>query len=201
MKTSEQTDIIAKALAAAQSELQNPIKDATNPHFKARYATLDTGLNVVRPALSKHSIAVLQGTRMEGDVMMLDTRLSCGNQWVESEYPIIRFPAKAQEIGSALTYARRYSLFALVGIAGEDDDDANAATEKTPAPPRREWRPTTSATMLVEALDMAKTPHDLEEWGKSHAKIIQTEDEENRAYIRSAFARKKAQLTQPIAAE
>ncbi len=137
MQTSEHIDQIAMALAAAQAEIQNPAKDATNPHFKSTYADLPSGLKAIRPALSKHGIAVLQMTRMDGECMYLDTRLAHkSGQWIGSSYYVARFPVKHQEAGSALTYARRYALFALVGIAGDDDDDdGNAAsTDRTPAP-------------------------------------------------------------------
>lgn len=68
---------------------------------------------------------------------MLDTRLTHkSGQWIEAEYPVCAFPAKQQEMGSALTYSRRYSMFSLVGIAGEEDDDANAAVSAVSAPKR-----------------------------------------------------------------
>lgn len=127
MKTSETTKGLSDALVKALAAISNPAKDATNPHFKSKYATLDTGLNVIREALTKAGIAFSQTTRMEGDLMMLDTRLMFGNEFIEGEYPVIKFPARQQEIGSSLTYARRYSLFAAVGVAGEDDDDGNEA--------------------------------------------------------------------------
>lgn len=136
MKTSEQTDKIDAALAKAQGELENPLKDATNPHFRSKYATLDAGLNIVRAVLSKHGISVTQPTGFEDGVLMLYTRLACAGQWIQAEYPVSQFPVKQQELGSCLTYSRRYSLFSLVGIAGEEDDDANAATSPTPAPKR-----------------------------------------------------------------
>lgn len=138
MKTSEQTDKIDAALAKAQADLENPSKDATNPHFKSKYATLDAGLNIVRSVLSKHGISVTQPTGFEDGVLMLYTRLACAGQWIQAEYPVSQFPVKQQELGSCLTYSRRYSLFSLVGIAGEEDDDANAAVSPTPAPKRQE---------------------------------------------------------------
>ena len=136
MRTSEQTEKIDAALAKAQAELENPTKDATNPHFRSKYATLDAGLNIVRSVLSKHGISVTQPTGFEDGVLMLYTRLACGGQWIQAEYPVSQFPVKQQELGSCLTYSRRYSLFSLVGIAGEEDDDANAVTSPTPAPKR-----------------------------------------------------------------
>ncbi len=138
MNTSEQIDQIATALAKAQGEITNPAKDSENPHFRSRYADLASGLNAVRPILAKCGLSAIQMTRMDGDLMMLDTRLlHASGQWIESAYPVCRFPAKQQEVGSALTYSRRYSLFAMVGIAGEDDDGNEASKSETPAPPAR----------------------------------------------------------------
>lgn len=161
MKSSETTKGLSDALAKAQSVISNPSKDATNPHFKSKYATLDTGLNVVREALSKCGISFTQGTRMDGDVMMLETRLMHGNEYLVSEYPVCRFPAKQQEIGSAMSYARRYSLFAIVGVAGEDDDDGNAAT--TPA-----HAPKTDVKAIIETLSFCNVPSDVETWWKDN---------------------------------
>ena len=137
MKTSEATNEISLDLAKAQGVLSNPTKDGFNPGYKSKYATLDTALNIVRECLSKHNIAVVQATRIEGNLLMLDTRLTHkSGQWIEAEYPVCAFPAKQPEMGSALTYSRRYSMFSLVGIAGEEDDDANAAVSAVSAPKR-----------------------------------------------------------------
>ena len=135
MNTSETINEIAAALAKAQAGIQNPAKESENPHFKSRYADLSSGLNAVRPTLAANGIAIIQATGMEGDLMMLETRLvHVSGQWIGSIYPVCRFPTKQQEAGSALTYARRYALFALVGIAGEDDDGNEASKSDTPAP-------------------------------------------------------------------
>jgi hypothetical protein len=84
---------------------------------------------------------------------MLDTRLAHkSGQWIEAEYPVCAFPAKQQEMGSALTYSRRYSLFSLVGIAGEEDDDGNAAVTATQAP-KREKPAELSAIQSSEVLE------------------------------------------------
>ena len=134
MKTSESTDAISAALAKAQGEISNPAKEAQNPHFRSSYADLASGVNSIRIPLAKNGLAYLQATRLDGEILMVDTRIShVSGQWVESEFPACRFPAKPQEVGSALTYARRYALFALVGIAGEDDDGNAANQTETPA--------------------------------------------------------------------
>jgi len=136
VKTSPETNEISAALAKAQGVMNNPGKGAKNPHFKSNYADLSSGINAIREGLSANGIAVIQAPRLEGDVMMLDTRLTHGSdQYFESEWPICKLPAPPQQIGSALTYARRYALFAMVGIAGEDDDGNAANASATPAPP------------------------------------------------------------------
>jgi hypothetical protein len=128
---SERIDAISAALAKAQGQMANPGKTATNPHFKSQYADLSAGLKAVRTALSANAIAIVQTTRMEADVLMLRTALAhASGQWIGSEWPVVKLPSPPQVIGSALTYARRYSLFALTGIAGDDDDDGNAASGK-----------------------------------------------------------------------
>ena len=130
VECSSQIDAISAALAKAQGQIANPTKDSINPHFKAQYADLSSGLNAIRSALSANALAIVQTTRMDGEMLMLHTMLAHGSgQWIGSQWPVIKLPAPPQGIGSALTYARRYTLFALVGIAGEeDDDDGNAAS-------------------------------------------------------------------------
>ncbi len=137
LKSSEQINEISAALAKAQGLMSNPSKSAANPHFRSKYADLSEGLNSIRGALSENGIAVIQAPRIEGEMMMLDTRLSHSSaQWFECEWPICKLPAPPQQIGSGLTYARRYSLFAMVGIAGEDDDGNAANGAAVPAPVR-----------------------------------------------------------------
>lgn len=138
MKTSDTIGKISADLAKAQSVLKNPGKDAVNPHYRNEYLTLGSGLNVIRDTLSKHNIAFIQATRIDGDILILETRLThSSGEWLEAEYPVCRFPAKPQEMGSAMTYAKRYALFSFVGIAGEDDDDGNAANNTTVSAPVR----------------------------------------------------------------
>jgi hypothetical protein len=135
MKSSEQTNEISAALAKAQGAINNPSKKATNPHFNSQYADLSGGITSIREGMSANGIAFVQATRVEGDVLMLDTRLThSSGQWLECEYPVCKFPVQPQIMGSAMTYARRYSLFGLVGIAGEDDDGNGAKDTKVEGP-------------------------------------------------------------------
>ena len=201
MRTSEQTNEISAALAKAQGEISNPAKEAQNPHFRSHYADLSSGINAVRAALAKNGIAFLQATRSDGEILFVDTRLShSSGQWVESEFPACRFPAKPQEIGSALTYARRYALFALVGIAGEDDDGNAANASETPAqkkpvptPPKPPANGMTqeesqlARDMLISALEMAVTEADLIDWQEMKKATIAKLMEDDRQAVRDAY--------------
>lgn len=126
MQMSKETGAIFEALAKAQAVLQDPPARGVNPHYKSKFARLQDALPLVRSALSACGISILQGVNLEQRVLVTLLAHSSG-QWVQSEYPIA-IDGNPQKQGSALTYARRYSLFALVGIAPGDDDDGNTAS-------------------------------------------------------------------------
>jgi len=137
-RSSESIGAIASALAKAQSELTNPEKSLVatirSPFPREgdrtfRYASLSSGLDIVRKALGKHEIATVQTTSIdqEAGLVRLTTMLAhSSGEWVSSEWPVcpVNETAAPHKMGAALTYARRYALFTLVGIAGEDDLDA-----------------------------------------------------------------------------
>ena len=132
-KTEDTRRTIADALASAQAELTDPPKDSVNPHFKSRYADLATVLKTVRPVLSKHGIALTQTTNYAEGVLVLVTRLSWRDEEIVGHYPVIPQQSTPQGYGSALTYARRYAIQAIVGVAADEDDDGNAASAKPSA--------------------------------------------------------------------
>jgi hypothetical protein len=137
-RSSESIGAIAGALAKAQAELTNPEKSLTatirSPFPREgdrtfRYASLSSGLDIVRKALGKHEIATVQTTSIDPEtgLIRLTTVLAhSSGEWVSSDWPVcpISETAAPHKMGAALTYARRYALFAMVGIAGEDDLDA-----------------------------------------------------------------------------
>jgi hypothetical protein len=136
-RSSESIGTIAGALAKAQAELTNPEKSLTatirSPFPREsdrtfRYASLSSGLDIVRRALGKHEIATVQTTAIdEAGLIRLTTVLAhSSGEWVSSDWPVcpVSETAAPHRMGAALTYARRYALFTLVGIAGEDDLDA-----------------------------------------------------------------------------
>src|SRR6185503_5328326 len=92
-----------------------------------KYASLSSGLDIVRKSLGRHEIAAVQTTAIDQDLVRLTTVLAhSSGEWISSEWPVcpVSDTASPQRMGAALTYARRYALFTLVGIAGEDDLDA-----------------------------------------------------------------------------
>ena len=137
-RSSESIGAIAAALAKAQAELTNPEKSliatirATNPREDDqtfRYAALSTGLDIVRKALGGQAIATVQTTAIDNEaglIRLTTTLAHSSGEWLSSEWPVcpISEMVAPRRMGAALTYARRYALFTLVGIAGEDDLDA-----------------------------------------------------------------------------
>src|SRR5712675_637283 len=152
-RTSESVAALASALAKAQAELVNPEKSLVakirngrpgEGERSFRYAPLASGLDIVRKTLGQHEIATVQTTAIDKDagVVNLTTMLAhASGEWIASDWPVCTLAetANPQRMGSALTYARRYALFTLVGIAGEDDLDApdfgDAGSLPRPAPP------------------------------------------------------------------
>jgi hypothetical protein len=124
---SEAINDLAAALAKAQGNMKSAPFDRTNPHFKNKYATLASVIDTIRKPLAENGLSYTQTTQLrDGGFVLVTTLRHLSGQWVESEYPL-PIVAKPQELGSALTYARRYSLSSLVCIAPDDDDDANDA--------------------------------------------------------------------------
>jgi ERF superfamily len=137
-RSSETVAALASALAKAQAELVNPEKSLTatirtgrlgDGERSFRYAPLSSGLDIVRKTLGQHEIATLQTTAIDqtaGMVNLTTTLAHASGEWIASDWPVcaVAETANPQRMGAALTYARRYALFTLVGIAGEDDLDA-----------------------------------------------------------------------------
>ena len=134
MRTSENIDQLATALAAAQAEMKNAKLNKVNPHFKNKYANLAEIRDAVTPALTKNGIAVVQGTDTDGNNLAVFTRLiHASGQWIESRFPIPY--DKPQTMGSGITYGRRYTLAAVTNIAADEDDYGDAANDKPATPP------------------------------------------------------------------
>ena len=147
-RSSETIGAIAAALAKAQGELTNPEKALTatirSPFPREadrtfRYASLASGLDIVRKSLGQHEIATVQTTAIDqetGQIRLTTLLAHASGEWISSDWPVCPTSetGNPHRMGAALTYARRYALFALVGIAGEDDLDApDLLVEPSPA--------------------------------------------------------------------
>lgn len=158
MKQSERIDLIAAALVAAQAELPTIAFDATNPHFKNRYASLPQLVSETRAILAKQGLAILQGCSTpdtdEGKLVgfSVDTLIvHKSGQWIQQNVYIPVEKPTAQAAGSALTYGRRYAYAAALNLVSDADDDGETASnhpvrsasqpaptsENTPPPARR----------------------------------------------------------------
>ena len=142
---------LAAALAKAQGEIEAAAKNKRNSHFGSLYADLASVQDACRAPLARHGIAVVQSPSAEGTRVTVTTLLAhSSGEWISGELSVAARDAGPQAAGSAITYARRYGLAALVGVA-PDDDDGHAAESATRVPPRNGGPPTqtTDATGLV----------------------------------------------------
>ena len=149
---------IVEALAAFHADLPKVAKTSVNTHFKNKYASLEDITNVVLPALGKHGLAYAAVPQItdRGFVLHCELTHATGGS-IQGEWPLPDGGAP-QALGSALTYARRYMLTAMTGVAPDEDDDGNAAQAATrtvprqaPAPPAN-WREVIAATTTVAEL-------------------------------------------------
>lgn len=153
-RSSESVAAIATALAKAQTELSNPEKTMVGMVYNNRsdipqafrYASLSSGLDIVRKVLGGHQIAITQTTdidRANGSVNLTTVLLHTSGEWISSDWPVCQLSETSapRRMGAALTYARRYALFTMVGIAGEDDLDAPPDATNDPAATRRAASP------------------------------------------------------------
>jgi hypothetical protein len=173
---SEQTNELASSLAKAQAGMQAAKFDKTNPHFKNKYASLAAVIEAIRKPLADSGLSYTQTTEIrEGGFVLVTTLRHASGQWIASEYPL-PMGAKPQELGSALTYARRYSLSAIACIAADEDDDAEGArqTGQTSSAPaaKSPIKPAPGTAnghvaiggALVEALRTAKNSKEAVQW-------------------------------------
>jgi len=232
-RSSDSIGAIAAALAKAQIELTNPEKSLTAtiaspfPREDARtfrYAPLSTGLEIVRKCLGKHEIAAVQTTSIDkesGLIRLTTTLAHASGEWMSSEWPVcpVSETNAPHRLGAALTYARRHSLFTLVGIAGDDDTDAPTFQHgsaqggaETPAsvaapPPKASWRTSRTGTSnrqptlsdadsatrrdtLLAALANLNSTEDLAAWAQKSMSDKNALSEADARAVEEAFAGK-----------
>lgn len=123
MKMSQETKDLFASLAKAQGEIRGAEKDGHNPHFKSSYATLASVWDACRAPLSKHGLSIVQTLEQNDKGWVVETVLGhSSGQFISGACPVVTPQQSMQALGSAISYARRYSLMAIVGIAPEDDD-------------------------------------------------------------------------------
>lgn len=149
---------LAKALAAAQTEIMPAKRESVNPHFKSRYADLASCWDAVRGPLAKHGLALSQLVGGDGDTVRLTTMLiHSSGEFIGSDAVLRLTKHDPASVGSALTYLRRYGLSAVCGLSSEDDDGASAAPPPVGTEAASTWSTATpsekvrAAASLVEA--------------------------------------------------
>jgi hypothetical protein len=206
---SEAINEISAALAKAQGQIEGASKGKVNPAFKSKYADLASIWDACREPLSANGLAVLQIPNETADGMMLVTMIThSSGQWFRSSYPVRPVQATPQGLGSALTYSRRYSLMAMVGIAPEDDDGEAAMgrghqqpanvqpiTQKPSEPAQidRKVAATTTAA-LVLAISQCNTADTLSDWWKAHQTEIKALPADMVTEVKAAASARKELL-------
>lgn len=131
MITSETIKNISPAMIAVQAEIKGIAPNANNPFFKSNYITLDNMLEVIRPLLTKNRIWLIQEATSEEENVVVVTRLThSSGEFIQTDKLKMK-PQKAndpQQLGSCITYAKRYQLSAMLGISSEVDDDGNTSS-------------------------------------------------------------------------
>lgn len=190
MNKSESIAGLAAALAAAQGVMKGALKDSANPFFKSRYADLASVVEAIRAAFSANGLSYIQTVEPsdKDEVRVETTLLHSSGEWISCG--ILSLPVSkidAQGYGSALTYARRYSLSAAVGVAPEDDD-GNAASLAKP-------KTTMDCTDHISAFHAAATLDDLQTAFKTAYKTAQVaQDSMAMATLTNAKNKRKAEL-------
>lgn len=186
------TTSIATALAKAQASMGKALKSANNPHFRSKYADLGSVMDACLPSLNEQGIALIQPTGEGEHGRYVETILIHGEsgESLSCRVPLIVQKNDMQGYGSAVTYARRYGLMTMAGIAPEDDD-GNAAAKAAPPKEERKPDPVADATAIREAVDYLANASDLADlkkrWGNlpKHVQkveaVIEAKDEAKEA--------------------
>ena len=210
MKTSESTKNIAAAIAKSQVEIKNPGNDGVG-NFKNGFTTLATGLDTILKVYGNNGVAFTQMTRIEGDLIVLDTRLShTSGEWIEGEYPVTRFPVTSQQLGSAMSYARRYAIFSAAGISGvndPDEDDGHHANAVTTHAPKKAVKQASAMSAdesaetqahMIKAIEACKTHSELLKWAGAAAEDRARLAIEDNAKVMKAYKNAEAKLEKDI---
>lgn len=182
---------LTEALAAFQADLPKVGKNSTNPHFKSKYASLEDITEVVLPALAKHGLAWMTLPMVDVDrgFVLRYKLVHESGEYESGEWPLPDAKSTAQALGSALTYARRYTLGAVTGIAPDEDDDGNAAQSAKAPKSQPAMPPEVAVTTIGAASNMTELQKIWEQVGRAGAtgfpEVIAAKD------------KRKAELSEP----
>jgi hypothetical protein len=164
MKTSESILEISAALIQAHAEMKEVKKNAENPFTKSEYADLKAVLEVIRPILSAHGLALVQFPSFrDGCVYLVSRLIHSSGQWFEEEASAGALAPDPQKAGSAITYLRRYSAMAICGIASEDDDASQSEFAKRKKPKGQAVAPAREVTEKSMEAIIKGLPFDIRE--------------------------------------
>lgn len=205
---------LATAMAKAQAEIKAALKDSKNPHFKSSYADLTSVWDACRTALTKNGLSVVQIPNFQGDEVWLETMLlHASGESISGRYPLRPQQQTPQGYGSALTYARRYSLAAMVGVVADEDDDGNAASQRgnyePPARPAPKVEDKTAAAKsyvddAIKAIGTLTDADGLKAWeAENKAKLARLREayDEGAKAIDGAISEQRKHLMRKVAAE
>lgn len=151
MERSEGIAELAKALSKFQGAVRSVPKTSLNPFYKSKYADLDAIWEMCRKPLSDNMLCLIQTPlEVEGKLYLETMLLHSTGEWLKAQLPINAQKSDPQSVGSAITYARRYAMSAMLGISTDEDDDANAATVRTTAKPEGKLEVHAKATVITE---------------------------------------------------
>jgi hypothetical protein len=214
MKMSETITELATALAKAQGAMEDATKSETNPHFRSKYADLAAVREVIRAPLAANDLSVIQAARTREHEVEVETMLlHKSGEYIAETLSLPVTKRDAQGVGSAISYARRYGLMSLLGLAAADDD-GNAAVANPPA--RTDKRaslsetisapltPTGSSELLAimqDALAMCDSPDSVKAWAKANSAAKSRLLPEHQEIISAMYRDRLADVSQPVAAE
>lgn len=157
-------DKLAPALVALQSEMTPVAKTASNPFFKSKYAPLPEVMEAAQPLLAKHKLAISQFvTHLDSQSALRTILLHESGQYLEDVQPLLLTKQDPQSQGSAITYARRYGVMAVLGLVADEDDDGNAASRGSAAPQSNAPKPVTEE-LIDQIYELAKAKGKDEAW-------------------------------------
>lgn len=207
IETSQSTAALDEAMAKAQSQIQTAAKDKINPAFRSRYADLASVWEACRDALTSNGVFISQWpVHSEDNRLHIVTRLAFKGEWIKAHFSIPVLKQDAHGYGSSLTYAKRMSLAACVGVVADDDDDGNAASNK-PAMPSVNGTPGASKAgsraaydAFVKAIRSAATIKALADWHKENVTEIDKLPQDWVEQLREEYVDRQSELKKALAA-